>query len=56
MTWQWVVLIVGVLAFVGWESYVSMLKERTAIAARTLAITEDSAMSDYERSITNGHP
>ena len=50
MTWQWVVLIAVVLAFVGWESYISMLKERTAIAARsldTLGIAEELAQVSH---------
>ena len=36
MTWQWVVLILGVLAFVLGESYMNVLKERTGIAKESL--------------------
>ena len=58
MTWEWVVLIVGCLVFVGWQSYIIVLKERTAIAARTLAElgvpTELEEMARESRVGTNG--
>lgn len=44
MTWQWVVIILGVLAFLGYESYISAVKERTSIARETL---QQRFMDDY---------
>lgn len=40
MTWEWVSLILGGLAFIALESYLSVLRERTAIARMTLGLAD----------------
>lgn len=52
MTWQWTVLILGVLAVLVAQAYVNVLKQRTEIAARSLGISD--ASDPMETRLTNG--
>ncbi len=52
MTWQWVVLILGVLAVLVAESYINVLSARTKIAALSLGMEVPNAP---EARHTNGN-
>lgn len=51
MTWEWVVLILGVLAALVGQGYINVLRQRTAIAAQSLGIDTDATAAAGR----NGH-
>lgn len=56
MTWQWIALILGVLAFILGESYMNVLKARTEVAARSLTSLGIPEVSDLtETRLGNGN-